>query len=410
MAKRELVKKAKKKGSGEQQYYTGVFAREHATRIHEKKPDVCYDICYKKDGKLVWEKVGWASEGYSPELAEEIRSNRVKAIRHGDELPTEKKKAPTFQDVAEKYIKWAKDNKKSGKDDESRYLHHLRPEFDEKRLDEISPFDIEKFKIKARKGGRIRRKDDDGKKADKLPGLSPQTIKHCIALIRQIYNKAISWGMYEGPNPVKEVKMPSVKNSRERFLSYEEADLLLKELRSVSRSTHDIALLSLHCGLRAGEIFSLKGQDIKLAQGIIKVVDPKNGESRAAYITEAVREILKARMPESPEEYIFKDRRHDDKVKQVSQAFIKAVNRLGFNRGVTDRRQMITFHSLRHTFASWLALQGESLLTIAELLGHKTLAMVKRYAHLIPDEKKRATLRLEAAFNDNRDEVKSRNV
>ena len=58
------------------------------------------------------------------------------------------------------------------------------------------------------------------------------------------------------------------------------------------------------------------------------------------------------------------------------------------------------FHSLRHTHASWLALQGESLLTIAESLGHKTLAMVKRYAHLIPDEKKRAALDLEKSFNE----------
>lgn len=406
MPKRELVKKGKKKGSGEQQYFTGVFTREHATRLHEKKPDVCYDICYKKDGKLVWEKVGWASEGYSPELAEEIRSNRIRAIRHGDELPTEKKKAPLFKDVAEKYVTWAKENKKSWKDDESRYTHHLRPEFDEKRLDEISPFDIERFKARIAKGGRIKR--EDHKKA-KTEALSPGTVKQCLALIRAIFNKANAWGLYDGKNPIKDVKLPTLKNGRERFLSFEEAEILLTELKSCSETAHDIALISLHCGMRAGEIFNLKTQDIRLDQSIIRVIDPKNGESRSAYMTGAVKEILKARMPEGPDEYVFKDRRHHGKVENISQTYVKAVERLGFNRGVTDRRQKVTFHTLRHTFASWLALQGESLLTIAELLGHKTLDMVRRYTHLIPDEKRKAALRLEAAFNDkNADAIKRR--
>jgi integrase len=67
---------------------------------------------------------------------------------------------------------------------------------------------------------------------------------------------------------------------------------------------------------------------------------------------------------------------------------------------VSDPRQLITFHSLRHTFASWLALQGETILTIKELLGHKTLAMTQRYAHLMPDQKRIAALRLENLFNE----------
>ena len=61
---------------------------------------------------------------------------------------------------------------------------------------------------------------------------------------------------------------------------------------------------------------------------------------------------------------------------------------------------IILFHTLRHTFASWLALQGETLLTIKELMGHKTLEMTMRYAHLMPDQKKRATVKLEQAFNE----------
>lgn len=375
--------------------FTGVFERTSQKRMFKGKPDICYDICYRVEGTLRWEKVGWLSEGYSAKLAEGIRGDRMRDMRHGEELPKDKKKAPLFKDVAKKYILWAKENKKSWKDDESRYVHHLSPEFDEKRLDEISPFDIEKFKSRSAKGGRVQR--DDKKTED--AGLSPATVTQLLSLIRAIYNKATSWGLYAGPNPIREVKMPTVKNSRERFLSYQEADALLRELQRASRTTHDIALLSLHCGLRAGEIFTLKGENIDFENGIINVVDPKNNERRAAYMTDMIKEMLLRRKPELRQDNVFTDRRHGEEIKQISQAFKKAVGRLNFNQGVTDRRQKVIFHTLRHTFASWLALQGESLLTIAELLGHKSLAMVKRYAHLSGGEKKQAALRLEQAFN-----------
>jgi len=69
-----------------------------------------------------------------------------------------------------------------------------------------------------------------------------------------------------------------------------------------------------------------------------------------------------------------------------------------FNKGVTDPRQKITFHTLRHTFASWLAIQGTHILTIKELLGHQTLAMTERYSHLIPEQKVQALAGIEAIF------------
>lgn len=378
----------------------GVYERRSETKTFKGKPDLCFDISYKKDGKKIWEKIGWLSEGYSAKLAEQVRAERIRSIRHGEELPKQKKKAPaiTFAEIGEKYVKWSKDNKKSAKDDASRYANHLLPEFGAKRLDEISPLDIEKFKSRIAKGGRVARTYDGGRKALQEPGLSPQTVKHCLALLRQIYNKAAAWGLYTGLSPVKDVQLPRVRNSRERFLSYQEAELLLKELKAVSPIVHDISVLSLHCGLRAGEIFNLQGQDIDLSRGIIRIIDPKNGENRAAFMTGAVKEILATRMPESPADHVFKDRLHGGKIEGVSHTFKKVVTRSGLNDGVIDRRQRICFHTLRHSHASWLALQGESLLTIAESLGHKGLDMVRRYSHLIPDEKRKASLKLEANF------------
>ena len=72
--------------------HTGVYERISEERTHNGKPDVCFDIAYRIDGKLVWEKAGWLSEGYSAKLASEIRAERLRSLRHGQELPKQKKK------------------------------------------------------------------------------------------------------------------------------------------------------------------------------------------------------------------------------------------------------------------------------------------------------------------------------
>jgi len=369
--------------------YVGVYERKSEIRRHVGKADVCFDISYKRDGKKIWEKVGWISEGYTAKVASDLRANRLRSIRHGEELPKDKKKAPFFKDVAARYLEWAVNNKAyEGRDDGNRYRKHLSSAFDDKRLNQISSFDLERIKNELTK-----------------IGLAPSSVKHCLVLVRQIFNKAILWGLYKGDNPIKGVKLPILQNQRERFLTHEEASTLLTELGDVSEQLHDMALISLHCGLRVGEICNLKGQDLDFNNGLINIANPKNKESRKAFMTNAVKEMLSNRKPDTPDEYVFKDTLHQGKIGRVSTAFARAVKRLGFNNGVTDTRQKVTFHTLRHTFASWLALQGETILTIKELLGHKTLAMTTRYAHLMPDAKKQATLKLEKVFENVRQKL-----
>jgi integrase len=368
--------------------YQGVYFREsQGEKIHNGKPDRCFFIRYKKEGRRIMEKVGWGGEGYSAELANGIRGDRLRTIRHGQELPKEKAKIPRFSQMAESYLEWGKENKaRGGRDDGYLYRNHLKEPLGKKRLNEISAFDLEKLKSSLVK-----------------KELAPASVKHCLVLVREIFNKARQWGKYQGENPVKGVKMPTLSNRRERFLTHEEADLLLKELARVSKSVHDQALLSLHCGLRRGEIFNLRGQDLDFQNAIIRVVDPKNKAPRSAYMTQAVKEKLKGRFPEDPNELIFKDRWNGERIQFVSKTFARAVEKLGFNKGIEDRRQRVVFHTLRHTFGSWLAIQGTPILTIKELMGHKTLAMTERYAHLSPGVKKEAALALESGFEASRD-------
>jgi len=255
--------------------YCGVYERKSDLRRHNGKYDVCFDITYKHQGKKIWEKVGWVSEGISAKVASGIRAERIRNIRHGQELPRQKKKVPYFKDVAAKYLEWASQNQtRNGREDTYRYKKYLSPVLDNKRLNEISSFDLERLKSQLMK-----------------VGLAPGTVKHCLVIFRQIFNKAVSWGMYKGDNPIKGVKMPVLQNQRERFLSHEEAHLLLLELKKTSKQLHDMAVISLHCGLRAGELFALKGQDLDFENGLMHVADPKNKESRKAFMTEDVKTI-----------------------------------------------------------------------------------------------------------------------
>ena len=172
--------------------------------------------------------------------------------------------------------------------------------------------------------------------------------------------------MWEGENPIRKVKLPRLQNERERFLSFEEAKLLLEKLNEKSKTVHDMALLSLHCGLRLGEIASLRGVDIDFDNDTINIANPKNKGARKAFITKTVKEMLLKRLPKDPEGYVFTDKRHKNRVTNISHTFPKVVEDLKLNDGITDRRQLVTFHTLRHTHASWLALSGESLLVIRE--------------------------------------------
>ena len=368
--------------------YIGVYSRKSSDRRHNGKRDICFDINYKHEGKLIWEKAGWVSEGYTAKLSSVIRSERVRSIRHGKELPKQRRAAPLFKDVMIKYLKWAETNKtRQGIGDKYMYRKHLAPCFDNMRLNQISGFDLERLK------SRLVKQD-----------LAPATVKQALNLFRQTINKSIAWKLYKGENPIKGVKMPKVENKRERYLSHDEADILLKELAKISVQLHDEALLSLHCGLRASEIFRLTWNDISLEYGLLTLRDAKSG-TRIGYMTAVVKNMLAGRKLFAENQIIFP--KHTGQVqKQISNSFRKIVKRLGFNHGVTDRRQLLVFHSLRHTYASWLVMDGTDLYTVQKLMGHADLSMTQRYAHLSEGTMQKAVESLEKSMLPEKEKIK----
>ncbi len=193
--------------------HTGVYFNESATKKHQGKPDRCFYVTYKDPGKkLVWHKVGWISEGYTPQMAAVVRGEKLREIRHGDYLPKTSKSRLTMKEAWKAYDKWLKTGKKHPEDDRSRYKAHIEPKFKDQALSSITPREIEAFKTSL-----LEKKI--GTPNGKERTLSPATVKHVLVLIRQIYNKMITWGLWKGENPIKGVKLPSLSNRRERFLN-----------------------------------------------------------------------------------------------------------------------------------------------------------------------------------------------
>lgn len=352
--------------------YTGVYSREHETRRFRGKPDICYDICYRMPGerKLVWEKVGWLSEKITASAASNLRAERIKQSRIG-KLPTEVAKLSldeVFERFKTDYLEVAR---KYPKDPIRMYVKWIRPVLGDKKLTEINPALVDTLKKSI------------------LP-LSPQSQKHILTLLGEVFNQARKWGLFEGDSPTKQIKLPQSDNRRMRFLTKDEARKLLDELHKRSPELWQMSLLSLHTGMRAGEIFHLQWEHVNLIDRTITVMDGKGNQSRVCHMTDQVCSALKERanwQGQIPGKLVFPKQGTENEVRyQTGSGFQNIVRAVGLNDGITDRRNKVVFHSLRHTFASWLVQEGVPLYTVQKLMGHKTVLMTQRYAHLAPDQ------------------------
>ncbi len=183
---------------------------------------------------------------------------------------------------------------------------------------------------------------------------SPRSLEYAFAVARQVWSMARRDGLTDRVCPTGEVKKPRIDNKRMRFLTHQEADALLQNLKTRNQQLHGIALLALHCGLRAGEVFNLTWGDVDTGRDLIALRDTKSG-NRMAYMTGEVKTMFMRLGSGDQNELVFKVRRKallkkgEVRVKQVSNSFDRAVADVGFNKGVTDRRQRVVFHTLRHT-------------------------------------------------------------
>ena len=385
--------------------FPGVRYRTHKTRKHMGKYDKYFSVRYRINGKAKEEGIGWSSMGWSAVKASTVLADLKKAhlTKEGPQTLSEKRETALAEQLRieketlsfsryfnNRYYPEAKENKhwKSYKREESLFRLWIKPVIGKMPFKDIRPFHIEIIKKAMR---------DEGK--------APRSIQYALATTRQIFNHAIKNEAYQGGNPVTKISMPKVDNKRQRFLTHHEADTLLKEVRSRSLQLYEIALISLHCGLRASEIFRLNWGCVHIERRCLLLMDTKGDINRTVYMTNEVERVFSQKDPDEPSFLVFTSQKGDI-IKEISNTFARIIDEVGFNDGIEDSRHKVFFHTLRHTYASWLVQEGVDIYTVKDLMGHSTLAMTERYAHLAPNNLKSAVDVLQKSLSNHKTEKK----
>ena len=304
--------------------------------------------------------------GEGPQTLAEKREieDARKTAEKADTERSEREAVTFMKFFTDTYLPQAKADKKerSVTREEGLFKIWISPSLGHSPMKDIAPFHLEKLKRSMAAGRQ-----------------SPRSVEYALSVVRQIFNTAKRLGVFEGENPTAKVKFPKPDNGRMRFLTHEEASVLLESLKGRSADVHDMTLLSLHCGLRFGEIAALTWQDVDVDKGVLTIRDAKAG-SRYAFLTEQAADMLKGRPQGKPSDYVFTGRK--GRLDRISITFFRTVDLLKLNDGIDDRRLQICFHSCRHSYASWMIEEGADLYTVQRLLGHKTNVMTQRYAHM----------------------------
>lgn len=225
--------------------------------------------------------------------------------------------------------------------------------------------------------------DTQGRRAALGGGVSTTTSGHYLKTLRRLFNVAIHQWQWIQENPAEKVQRPKPRPAREKYLDDPQRTRLLAACRdSRSPHLHPIVLLLVTTGARFSEIAGLRWKQINFGKGTITLgaQDTKGRRGRTLPLLPEAAELLKAIKAERVviSEQVFPQAQDPTKHLTTLKRAWRGVCR---EVGLRD----FTLHDLRHDFASRLVMNGASLSALAELLGHRSLDMVQRYAHLKQD-------------------------
>jgi len=320
-----------------------------------------------------------AMKGEGPITLKEDRKLALAKQRKEEEARARaEREAITFDTLfKEQYIPFVTaEGKKSVSQEKSLYKTWIEPALGQRPVKDISPLDIERIKHRVAK-----------KRSDR-------TTQYVLAIVRRIFNFAIQRDLVDMQNPTRKVKFPSPDNARVRFFTKDQAQELIDSLRPKSTQLAEMTEVSLYSGLRWGEVAGLLWADVDINQKTLFVRDPKNKRSRTVPMPERLVNLFLSKERGGAAEMIFPSKKKGQST-WVSKTIKRTLDEMGVNVGITDPRQKLSFHSCRHSFCSWLAMEGVPLHVIGELAGHRTLKMVQRYSHLAPATMKAAVALLD---------------
>ena len=346
----------------------------------------------------------------TPTAARETAQGLYKEVAKGTDLQKAKKDARAAEAKAKfetlggfivhRYAAWATTHQKRGNET----LQLLQSNFGhlyDTRLDKLTTWDVQRWRT------------ERGKK-----GLSAASINRRVGMLKSVLNRAVEAGVIVS-NPLSGVRRLRVDdNARIRFLSKPEEAALRDALderevimRSRRRSANEwrlarrqavmlalagpfadylkpMVLVALNTGMRRGELFDLDWGDVDFDRQLVTVsgAHSKTGQTRHINLNSEACEILKKWSGQSHDDLVFTNPVTGRRFDNVKSSW----NRLRLMAGLDDFR----FHDLRHTFASKLVMAGVDLYTVKELMGHSTIQMTERYAHLAPEHRASAVERI----------------
>jgi len=293
------------------------------------------------------------------EIEASLKADMVRGVFVG-----KKKTIPTLGEVWAKYLPWARENKKTWRDDQYYYEKHIGPRFAATPLDKITAFDLEKMKIEMGRGQSKRNRP-----------FARATVKHQLVIIRRLFNIARKWGLYAGDNPVSRVSLPKLDNQVTEYFSDEETERLLGVLDEWPfRDSACFVKFAMLTGFRRGELFKLRWEDIDFEHRLATLLRPKGGKTVTLPVSEAALDVLRELPVES--EFVF-----PGKGGKQRTDFSGPWRRIRKAAGLPEN---FRFHGLRHNYASRLVSAGVDLGVVSKLLSHKDLVTTQRYAHFAP--------------------------
>jgi integrase len=214
-------------------------------------------------------------------------------------------------------------------------------------------------------------------KTNKGTRRTPSTVNRYIAVFSKSITVAIKEWEWLDENPILKIQKPPENPGRTRFLSPDEKARLLEACKaSKSPFLFPIVAMALLTGMRSGEILNLRWKDVQFNEKTIMLERTKNGDHRVIPLTSHVADILKnsPNYPGAPDEFIFKNPKTHAPI-SIRKAFTTALRMSGIKN--------FRFHDLRHTAASYLAMNGATQGELMAILGHRSPQMTCRYTHFL---------------------------
>lgn len=327
-----------------------------------------------KDGSISY-RVKVRIKGHPPQTASFERktdanrwAQQIEAdIRRGRYVPTTQARKRTVSDMIDRYLKEVLPIKPKNKSAwlVEQQLEWWRGEIGDFHVAEVTPDVI--ADCKSRLSNRVNRYGQR---------FSGGTVNRYFAAMSGVFKVAVKEWRWLERSPFEGVSRREESKGRVRFLSDEERKALLDACQeSRTKALYPIVVLALATGMRKGEILGLTWSDVDLKRGMVVLRDTKNGDTRPVPLVGHAKKVMMewSKVRRLGCTLVFPGKTPTKPI-NFNEAWFSALKRAGI--------EDFHFHDLRHTCASYLAMNGATPGEIAAVLGHKTLQMVKRYAHL----------------------------